>query len=212
MIERLLPPGVASAEAYGDPPEALLFPTEEALVRRASEGRRREFTTVRLCARRALAELGVAPVPLLPGERGAPRWPERVVGSMTHCDGYRAAAVARRSPEVLSVGIDAEPHRALPPDVLEAVALPSELRRVEGLARRAPHVHWDRLLFSAKESVYKAWFPLTRTRLGFDEADIALDLSGSFRAVLLRGPGPSEFAGRWLVADGLLATAVTYRA
>ncbi|MFF5455154.1 4'-phosphopantetheinyl transferase superfamily protein [Streptomyces sp. NPDC012950] len=109
------------------------------------------------------------------------------------------------------MGIEAEPHRALPPDVLEAIALPSELRRVEGLARTAPHVHWDRLLFSAKENAYKAWFPLTRTRLCFDEADIALDPSGSFRAVLLRGPGPSEFAGRWLVADGLLATAVTYR-
>ncbi|MFC8175613.1 4'-phosphopantetheinyl transferase [Streptomyces sp. NPDC057242] len=211
MIELLLPPGVASAEAYGDPPDAPLFPAEEALLRRASEGRRREFTTVRLCARRALAGLGVAPAPLLPGEQGAPRWPERVVGSMTHCDGYRAAAVARRAPEVLSVGIDAEPHRGLPPGVLAAIARPAELRRVDGLVRSRPYVHWDRLLFSAKESVYKAWFPLTRTRLAFEEADVTFDPAGSFRAALLRGPGPSEFTGRWLVAGGLLVTAVTYR-
>jgi 4'-phosphopantetheinyl transferase EntD len=82
-------------------------------------------------------------------------------------------------------------------------------------------VHWDRLLFSAKESVYKAWYPLTGKWLDFFEADIELFAddgparSGGLRAELLV-PGPlvngrriQAFEGRWTVRRGLLATAVT---
>ncbi|MGH3244552.1 MAG: 4'-phosphopantetheinyl transferase, partial [Spirillospora sp.] len=75
MIERILPDGVATAAAYDDPPEAVLLPGEEDAVARAVEKRRLEYTTVRWCARRALAEIGVAPVPIPRGERGAPSWP-----------------------------------------------------------------------------------------------------------------------------------------
>src|SRR5262249_33599292 len=61
---------------------------------------------------------------------------------------------------------------------------------------------WDRLLFSAKESVYKAWFPLARRWLGFEEADVTLDPAGRFTARLLV-PGPvSGFTGRWTVHNG----------
>lgn len=80
---------------------------------------------------------------------------------MTHCDGYRAAAVARRE-TIASIGIDAEPHAALPDGVEKLTALPEERMALTRLAVTHPHIHWDRLLFSAKESVYKAWFPLIR--------------------------------------------------
>ncbi|MCK2241247.1 MULTISPECIES: 4'-phosphopantetheinyl transferase superfamily protein [unclassified Crossiella] len=211
MLEKILPPGIAVAEAFGDPPEAVLFPEEEALLGRSVEKRRREFTTVRHCARRALAELGRPAVPLLRGERGAPIWPAGIVGSMTHCDGYRAAAVAEDR-AVQTIGIDAEPHAPLPEGVLDAVSLPAERDWLSALSRREPGVHWDRLLFSAKESVYKAWFPLARRWLGFEEARLTVDPSaGSFRADLLV-PGPVEgFSGRWLVADGLVVTTIAVR-
>jgi 4'-phosphopantetheinyl transferase EntD len=217
VIEELLPEGAVAAEALSDPPEAVLFPEEEAVIERAVPKRRLEFTTVRHCARTALGRLGVAAVPILPGDRGAPRWPDGIVGSMTHCAGYRAAVVAR-STDVVTVGVDAEPHDALPPDVLNTVTLPQERDRLAQLAATRPAVHWDRLLFSAKEAVYKAWFPLTRRWLDFDQADITFDggpdETGSFYARLLV-PGPvvggvslPGFAGRWLVRDGLLFTAI----
>ena len=217
MIEELLPPGVAVVEMLADPPGVVLFPEEEKLLGQAVEKRRVEFTTVRHCARLAFAQLGVPPAPILPGEYGAPRWPEGVVGSMTHCAGYRAAAIAR-SVDIVTVGVDAEPHEALPPEVLNAVTLPEERGRLAKLAATRPEVHWDRLLFSAKESVYKSWFPLTRRWLDFEEASIVFDLTdgepGSFYARLLV-PGPqvagvrlSGFAGRWLVRGGLLFTAI----
>ncbi|MFF1640475.1 4'-phosphopantetheinyl transferase [Streptomyces sp. NPDC058246] len=225
MMEELLPESVVAVESYGDDGAegAILYPEELALLTRAVEKRRREFTTVRACARRAMEKLGVPPGPVLPGERGAPQWPQGVIGSMTHCEGYSAAALARAT-DLASLGMDAEPHLALPEGVLDAVALPTEVGRLDRLGAENPTVHWDRLLFSAKESVYKAWFPLTRKWLDFSEADIDIvqgpasggtALSGRFRAQLLV-PGPlvdgervGAFDGRWTVQRGLLATVVT---
>lgn len=220
MIGELLPEPVAVAETYGDDETASLYPEEQALMADAIDKRRREFATVRACARRAMTELGRAPQPVPSCPRGAPCWPPGLVGSMTHCDGYRAAALARAT-DLASVGIDAEPHAPLPQDVLDAVCLPSEQWRLRYLSARHPAVHWDQLLFSAKESVYKAWFPLTGDRLDFVDADIEFQAApgtpphGAFRAALLV-PGPllggrrlTRFEGRWTVRDGLVATAVT---
>ncbi|AOS63558.1 4'-phosphopantetheinyl transferase family protein [Actinoalloteichus hymeniacidonis] len=214
MIKQILPSEVVAVDVREDPPEATLFPEEEALVAAAVEKRRREFRTVRHCARLALAELDVPPSPLLRGERGAPIWPAGIVGSMTHCAGYRAAAVGR-SEVVSTIGIDAEPHDRLPDGVLDAVSLPAERVRHAALAGADATVHWDRILFSAKESVYKAWFPLTGRWLGFEDADITIDAeAGAFQARLLVPGDTAEglyltgFAGRWLVQDGVVTTAI----
>ncbi|ARX88083.1 hypothetical protein SMD44_07570 [Streptomyces alboflavus] len=181
--------------------------------------RRGEFTTGRHCAHRALAALGQPAESILPDARGCPEWPGGVVGSITHCDGYRGAAVARTA-RVRSVGIDATPGEPLPDGVLEAVALPEERRRVGDLLARWPAVRWDRALFSAKESVYKTWYPLLRAPLGFEEADVVFQRpqapdSGTFTARILppvRERGfPQELTGRWLARDGLVLTAITLR-
>ncbi len=94
MIADILPPQVAVAEEFGDLPDVRLFPDEEAVIANAVDKRRREFATARACARTALAKLGVPAAPIVPGSRGAPQWPPGVVGSITHCAGYRASAVA----------------------------------------------------------------------------------------------------------------------
>lgn len=213
MIEEILPGVVSSAEAFSDAPEATLFPEERAIVAAAVDKRRREFTTARHCARSALGKLGLPPAPILTGDRGAPQWPSGVVGSITHCAGYRAAAVARAC-EMMTVGLDAEPNDPLPHGVLDAVSLARERDRQHGLEAAAPGVCWDRLLFSAKESIYKAWFPLTRRWLGFEDADIVFDVAaGGFTARLLATPGTggfplTGFSGRWLVRSGLVLTAI----
>ena len=208
MIEEILPPPVVAVDTTGDPAGAVLLPAEEAVISRAVASRRREFTTVRHCARLALARLGLPGTPLLPGERGAPQWPDGVVGSMTHCAGYRAAAVARAA-AVRTIGIDAEPHQPLPGGVLPVISLPAERAALTALAASHPGVCWDRLLFCAKESVYKAWFPVTRQWLGFQQAEITIMDNGGFEARLLRdGPPLTSFSGRWLVRDGLVLTAI----
>jgi enterobactin synthetase component D / holo-[acyl-carrier protein] synthase len=215
VIEEILPAAVASAETFTDPPDATLFPQEAAIVERVSDKRRREFTAGRECARIALGKLGIAPVPILIGERGAPQWPPGILGSITHCDGYRAAAVAHAG-DVAAIGMDAEPDDRLPRGVLDVISLPAERARLAALAEERPAVCWDRLLFSAKESVYKAWFPLTGRWLGFKDADVTLSPDGTFTARLLTQlteltetpPPPASFTGRWLAAGGLMLTAI----
>ncbi len=218
MIEQLLPAAAASAEAFGDLPGALpgaaLFPEEERVVAKAVDKRRREFTTARACARAALGKLGLPPAPILSGPGGAPQWPAGVLGSITHCDGYRACAVAWDS-DLLALGLDAEPNHPLPAGVLDVVTVPDERAGLRELSSAAPSVCWDRLLFSAKESVYKAWFPLTERWLGFDQAVVTVQPAASTFSARLLVPGPvrdgrrlSSFAGAWLTQNGLLVTAV----
>src|SRR4051794_1747725 len=87
-IGGLLPGTVVVVEAYGDEgTDAPLYLGEAAVMARAVDKRRREFTAVRSCARRAMEKLGVPPQPVLPGKRGAPGWPDGLAGSMTHCAG-----------------------------------------------------------------------------------------------------------------------------
>jgi 4'-phosphopantetheinyl transferase EntD len=218
MIEQILPDCVSAVEALEDATGARLFTEEELVVERAVEKRRREFTTARVCARAALEKLGFPAAPIPTGERGEPLWPAGAVGSITHCDGYRACAVAR-SEEILTVGIDAEPHAALPVGLLADIARPEELAPLRRLALEHPNVHWDRLLFSAKESVYKAWFPLAKRWLGFEDAAIAVDPSlGTFTAhLLVSGPTLAGeplrgFSGRWMVGNGIIVTAIAVSA
>jgi 4'-phosphopantetheinyl transferase EntD len=214
VIEAILPPEVVAEETFEDLPDVTLFPDEAAVVARAVDKRRNEFTTVRGCARAALARLGLPPAPIVPGLRGAPQWPPNVVGSMTHCAGYRAAAVARAG-DVVTIGLDAEPHDVLPHGVLGAVASEQEQARLAALAAARPGVSWDRMLFCIKESVYKAWFPLTRRWLGFEDACVDIDPDGRTFTARLLVEGPvvngallSGFEGRWLVSDGLIVTAI----
>jgi 4'-phosphopantetheinyl transferase EntD len=197
MIERMLAASPAvGAELFTDE-EIELFPEEQAAIARAVDKRRREFTSVRACARRALAELGRPPAPLVPGERGAPGWPEGITGSMTHCAGYRGCVLARTS-DLASVGLDAEPNLPLPDGVEKSIALPAERDHVAELAAATPEVCWDRLLFCAKEAVYKAWYPLTGKWLGFEEAQITFATDGTFDARILIPAPITGFTGRWL--------------
>jgi 4'-phosphopantetheinyl transferase EntD len=224
VIEHVVPAAVRSRVAYGDELDhAPLYPEEAVHVAKAVARRRAEYAAGRACARAALAALGSEPGPILrDGERGAPVWPEGVVGSITHCDGYRAAAVARTG-DVLTIGIDAEPHGPLPDGVLEVIlSTEAEAAALADLTARHPAIHWDRLLFSAKETVYKAWYPFHRRMLGFKEAELLFARDpdapdrGTYTARLLipgpllaEGTGPDLFTGRWLARDGLVVAAIT---
>ncbi|MEU4558343.1 4'-phosphopantetheinyl transferase superfamily protein [Actinoplanes sp. NPDC023936] len=219
MIGPLLPPAVVAVETFGDVPGESPFPGEADLISGAVESRRREFVTARRCAREALRRLGFPPGPIRSGPRREPLWPAGVTGSITHCAGYRAAAVARHA-DLTGLGIDAEPHEPLPADVTGMVIRPEEQAALARLTRSAPGTHWDRLLFSAKESVYKAWFPLTGRWLGFEEASLEFDpAAGAFTARLLvpgtrldGGPPLRVLHGRYAVTADLVATVVVVAA
>jgi 4'-phosphopantetheinyl transferase EntD len=227
VIERILPSGIVTAESLAPAldvsAEAQSAPPQErAAIARAVPKRQAEFLGVRNLARQAMGSLGVPGVgsaAILKGERGAPAWPQGVVGSLTHCDGYRGAAVGHAH-AVRSIGIDAEPHDVLPEGVLPAVSLAEERSWLGSSEARSAHVHFDRVLFCAKEATYKAWFPLTRRWLGFEDARIEFDIdpsgtAGTFSSTILidpaalSGPPLTRLDGRWFVSDGLVLAAIT---
>lgn len=207
-MKRLLPSDVVVAEARSDAGTDGLLPEEHAVIADAVAARQAEFATVRRCARQALAQLGAAPQPILPGPHGAPRWPDGIVGSMTHCDGYRAAAVAS-STGFLGLGIDAEPHRPLPDGVLRLIARPEEFEQLSALPSG---FYWDTLLFAIKEAVYKAWHPLTGDWLDFDAVSIGIDSAQNrFRAELTTVVDTADsgvFNGRFAFEADLILVAV----
>lgn len=215
-LAALLPRRVAVAAARADIDDALLFAEEEAAVGRAVDTRRREFATGRACARTALAQLGIEPVAIPSGPQGAPHWPPGVVGSITHCRGYRACAVAHEA-DVAAIGIDAEPNQPLPRRVLETIATFRERQQLQDLATTHPQVRWDRLLFSAKESVYKAWFSITGRRANFEDIVLAIEPDAHVFSANLqnhaqsrwRKKGLQSFAGRWTISDGVILTAIS---
>ena len=102
------------------------------------------------------------------GAGGAPIWPAGVVGSLAHDEEIAVAAVGLRR-DFASIGIDVEPAGALPADMFALVATPRERRMIDDDPVKA------KLLFAAKEAVYKAVYPLDRVFLEF--GDIEIDLA-----------------------------------
>jgi 4'-phosphopantetheinyl transferase EntD len=129
--------------------------------------RRRASGAARIVARRLLDQLGYERRPIPRGVDGAPVWPAGMTGSLSHDDQFAVAAVGRAS-DVGAIGIDIEPAIPLPCDMFDLVTTPKELSGI------ADDPLCGRLVFAAKEAVYKALFPVDRTFLEF--RDIEVDL------------------------------------
>jgi len=199
----LFGPGVIAEEAVPQLHDAELFPEERACLANAVEKRRAEFGTARVCARRALAQLGFPPQPLVPNKDRSPIWPEGVVGSITHTRGYCAVIVAQSSVHT-SLGVDAEQDKALTPDLIEMICTPREREHLD-----------DRdavIFFAAKEAFYKCQYPLTQKYLGFQDVELDVDFErGTFAArIIKRDLGMekpawlSQLRGRFVREHGLV--------
>lgn len=176
-----------------------LLPEETMAVAAAVPSRVEEFATGRVAARAALDALGVAPAAIPADSSRRPVWPDGVVGSITHCRGVAAAAVARAG-DLHVLGIDAEPAEPLEVGVLEVVTTPSERDRLA----IATFPLAGTVVFSAKESFYKCWSAAGGPWLEFDDVEVDLAPAGSFVARPRVGGG---WSGRWRVVDGFVVTA-----
>ena len=208
-IASLLPAGFAAVEALGAAEPDALMADEHALVARAVAKRQLELARGRSCARRAMAVLGVEPaaIPSEPG--GAPIWPAGLIGSITHCRDYACAAVARAGPWI-SIGIDAEVLQPIDQPTRELILLPSEQRHVDALGE---DVAWASVIFSAKEALYKACYPLVRRWIDFHDVELRLDLAGHFAVdwkIALDLPG--SISGRFVLDAGRVLAVVVIAA
>jgi 4'-phosphopantetheinyl transferase EntD len=152
--------------ADGD--ECALLPEEADAFASSVVKRRRASGAARIVARELLAQLGCAYSTALPkSTSGAPIWPQGIVGSLAHDSRFAIAAVGRRH-DVAALGIDIEPAESLPFE-LDLIATPRERLSISS------YRHIGRLLFSAKEAVYKAVHPLDNVFLEHHDVEIDFD-------------------------------------
>ncbi len=180
---------VASSEMWHGSP----YPEEEAFIKKASPARKQEFTAGRLCARKALNRFGMKNFPVLVGENREPLWPPGIIGSISHCKGFCGVVMARRGP-IISIGLDVEPLEPLTADVLGLVCTPNEKEWI--LSGTGSHSQlWSKLIFSAKESAFKCYFPLSQTFLDFQDVEVRVNPGNNSFTVSLRVPPPSTLPG-----------------
>jgi 4'-phosphopantetheinyl transferase EntD len=153
--------------AEGD--ERALLPQERGAFARSVVKVQRASGAARIVARELMQRAGVEPQPVVRSEAGMPAWPDGIVGSLAHDATTAVAAVARRA-DYRSLGVDIEPAEPLAADLLDMVATAGE----RAAMRDAPLE--GRLLFSIKEAVYKAAYPLDRVFL--DHHDVEVDVAG----------------------------------
>lgn len=207
-IRGMLPAGViASAGTIGEA-AAPLAAGELPSTARMSPRRLLEFSAGREHARRALGQLGLKLPEVGVGPGRAPLWPAGFVGSISH-GGDLVVAVAASSTRIRSIGIDLEPDVALDADLVHRVCRPGEVAR---LPASVALPRWAKLIFSAKESVYKCIAPLTGVFLEFEDVEILFESGKERFRALGHGPAagliaPSTLAGTFAGAGGYWLTA-----
>ena len=154
---------------------------------RACRKRQIEFASGRAAARFALNEVGVEALPVLRGQKGEPHWPPGIVGSITHCYPW-SVAVAIRYPNIFATGVDLETtERMRGAEISELVCGSDELDwvRAGNLKERLT------MIFSAKESVYKAFYPLCQRYIDFKDVELTwVPAQSCFHAKFLASFGP----------------------
>jgi 4'-phosphopantetheinyl transferase EntD len=205
--QALLPPSIAAYETLFPVDTELLFDAERRCVENAVPKRVAEFAAGRLCARRALADLGHVDFVLLRAADRRPLWPEGIAGSITHTDDY-CAAVAVRQTGFASLGIDAERIDRFDDSLLRQICTPTERARLFAMPLRQRQ-EIAALTFSAKEAFYKCHSSAGGGALGFQDAEV-LFAAGRFVLHLLQPDAlwPAPPAGTYKVKDGMVFCAI----
>ena len=153
-----------------------LHPAEENYFSQLSSVSRKEhYRSGRICAGEVLSKLGTLGQPVLrdPQTR-EPLWPEGISGAITH-SGKWAAAAAGKTSEVLGIGIDLEDlEKRVDPRISRHVCIPEEQKWLQECGEDFLEQNL-KIIFSAKESIFKAFFPYTRTYLHFHDARILME-------------------------------------
>ncbi|MBN1655907.1 MAG: 4'-phosphopantetheinyl transferase superfamily protein [Deltaproteobacteria bacterium] len=188
LVGSLFPDEVLSAEAIPEVRRADLYDEEWNCVARAVPKRQAEFCAVRICARRLLARLGFFDYPLLPNKDRSPRWPEGIIGSISHTNGY-CAVVAAKAGALVGLGLDVEQDSPLKPELIRLICTERERNWLDNQPE-SDRCRLAKLIFCAKESAYKCQYPLSKAFVDFKQAELYLDLeTRKFRAIILKDLG-----------------------
>jgi 4'-phosphopantetheinyl transferase EntD len=142
------------------------------MVSEAVLKRKCEFAAGRYCAFEALQSLGISiPIDIPVGPNREPVWPANTIGSISHCQGIAVAVAAHRS-DVTYLGVDIEP--LISPEICDqiwhCVVCEKESKFSKGFSSRETFLT---VVFSAKEALYKALFPIIKQVVGFDAVKVS---------------------------------------
>ena len=154
-----------------------LHPEEAALISPSAVATKRtSFTLGRNAAAQTLRAIGIVPAPpVLQGKGKNPLWPDQVVGSITHCEPWTISVVARAS-AAKALGVDLEDVRRVQnPDIGEVICTRNEMEWIAGSEDQLGSLI---MVFSAKEAMYKAYYPFCRRYFDFTDAELAWDPAG----------------------------------
>jgi 4'-phosphopantetheinyl transferase EntD len=171
-LTNFLLPHVKLAYVYPLDAASELSPAEDALTHNMSAIRKAQFRAGRHCARIALERLGVRNYPILFQPERLPAWPPFVTGSISHTGEYAIAAVAPKD-SVLSIGVDAEQNLPIEEALWSFIFAPEEIARLRNFPE-SERTLLAKLLFSAKESVYKCQYQYFSQRILFQAIGISL--------------------------------------
>jgi 4'-phosphopantetheinyl transferase EntD len=211
LLAGLFGPGFAAAVAVPRMVDDALYPEERAHIARAVAKRQAEFGTARRCAREVLAQLGRPTCSLVPYADRSPRWPDGIVGSISHTEGC-CAVVATAASDVIGCGLDIERDEPLSAELEPMICTPAERSWLDDRDPTA-RARFGKLFFSAKEAFYKCQYRTTRTLIDFHDVELAFDLDGTtFRIQRLTHGGPlwdrvGSIQGRFLWVSEFIVTA-----
>lgn len=160
----------------------------------------------------AMRTLGLPSQPVCMGRDRAPIWPDGLTGSLSHTETC-CVVVLTQTKTTSALGIDLEPNSALDQDLIPEICTPAEQFWV---SQRSDPAHQARLIFSAKEAVYKAQYSLSRTFMEFrDLCVIPHPATRTYRATFQRSVGPFKegrcLTGHFLQQAGLIVTLLWLR-
>ena len=208
LLRPLTPVGTAvDVRPIGDYEDSL-FISEAKLVARAVPRRRREFATGRASARAAMKALGLPRQPIHAGPAREPILPEGFVGSITHDEGL-CVTVLRPRDGLSGLGVDLTAATPLDEGLRRLICTADEDHEAAAARGMGPGER-RKLVFSAKEALYKAIYPTVRRYVDFLEIRVEFDDEKGrwwpiyLTANLSRSGIRAE--GRFLIHDGTIAT------
>ena len=178
-------------EGAGEP----LDPAEELILSpQAAPSVLALFKAGRSAARKGMSQLNITPQAILRNDDRSPAWPEGMVGSITHTKDIAMAVVASNV-SIRGLGIDIESiHRSVNLNLAQKMAQPSEAQWIETI-HGSEHCQWRLLrLLSAKEAIFKTFYPLNHIYLGFLDVELTPHENG-FSGTLQKSCSPHWPAG-----------------
>lgn len=172
--------------------------------------RKAEYIAGRFCALKILNSLDIACENISSNEDRTPIWPPNILGSITHSENYVSVSITNNS-SILGIGRDSEfifP-KMTAEKVKPIIIQDDELELINGLKKE----EFLSLIYSAKESFYKAVYPSTKKPFYFDDVSI-LEINDSyFKIKAKKNLGPffktdQIFKGEFIFSDGLVHTGI----